>query len=109
MFIPWTDCLAGANNDIPTIQCVFPLFHNVITAALLFGGLVALIFLIWGGVKLLRSQGDQKQVQGARQTITYALIGLILIFLSFFIVNIVGTITGLDDCLTKFTSFQDCK
>jgi hypothetical protein len=108
MFNEWGDCLAGPDGTIPTIQCIFPLFQNIITAALVFGGVVALVFLIWGGLKLLRSQGDQKQVQGARQTITYAIIGLILIFLSFFIVNTLATITGFD-CIKTFKTFQDCQ
>ena len=108
MFHDWEGCLAGPDNTIPTIQCVFPLFQNIVSAALLLGGVTALIFLIWGGFKLLRSQGDQKQVQGARQTITYALIGLILIFLSFFIINTIATLTGFE-CIKTLSSFQDCK
>jgi len=118
MFNDWSsrNCLVdvstGKGSDvagqIPTIQCIFPLFQNIITAALVFGGIVALAFLIYGGTKLLRSQGDQKQVQGARQTITYAIVGLVLLFLSFFILNITAFVTGFD-CIKEFKSFQDCK
>ena len=105
MFNDWGECVV---NDIPTIQCIFPLFHNIINAALIFGGVVALVFLIWGGSKLLRSQGDQKQVQSARQTITYAIIGLVLVFLSFFIVNTLAYVTGFE-CIKTLSSFQDCQ
>jgi len=112
MFSDWSSsgCLVDVEGggQIPTLQCIFPLFQNIITAALIFGGVVALVFLIWGGVKLLRSQGDQKQVQGARQTITYALIGLILLFLSFLIINVIATVTGFE-CIKTFESFQGCQ
>lgn len=51
---------------------------------------IALFFMIWGGIQWIMSEGDKSKVQAARMRITYALIGLVLMFLSFFIVNLVG-------------------
>lgn len=52
--------------------------------------LLALFFLIFGGIKWLISQGDKKQVETAQKTITYAIIGLVIVLLSFFIINLIG-------------------
>ncbi len=94
------------NEGAPSLACIFPLFQNVINAALMFAGIIALFFIIWSGIQLIRSGGDQKQVQGARNTLTYAIIGLVLIFLSFFIINFISYLTGVD-CIQKF-GFDQC-
>lgn len=50
--------------------------------------IVALFYLIWGGFKWLTSGGDKGAVQQAREHIVAAIIGLVVIFLSYFILNI---------------------
>jgi hypothetical protein len=45
--------------------------------------------LILGGIKYLTSGGDSKKVTDAKNTVLYAIIGLVVCFLSFAIVNFV--------------------
>lgn len=64
-----------------------------VTLVLIF--VLALIFIIISGIKWITAGGDKTKVQSARGTLTYAIIGLVLALLSFFIVNFVGQlITG---------------
>ncbi len=68
-------------------------FGNVVGAfiTLLFviAVIVALVFLVWGGLKWILSGGDKSAVEGARNTIVAAVVGLIIVFLAYFILNIV--------------------
>ncbi len=57
--------------------------------------LIALAFLIWGGVKWIMSGGDKAKVETARSTIIAALIGLVVTFLSFFILSLLMGLFGL--------------
>ncbi len=50
---------------------------------------VALFFLIYGGFRWLVSSGDKTQVASAREHIVAAIIGLVIIFLSYFILNLI--------------------
>lgn len=50
--------------------------------------IVALFYLVWGGFKWLTSGGDKGAVTAAREHIVAAIIGLVIIFLSYFILNI---------------------
>ena len=100
----WGDCV---QNGIATLQCVPIVFQNVINASLMLAGATAVGFVIWSGVKMINSGGDPKQVQAARQTLTFAIVGLILILLAFFIVNVISVITGVS-CITSF-GFDNCK
>ena len=56
--------------------------------------IASLFFLIIGGIKWITSAGDKTKIESARKTILYAIMGLILTFLSFFIINLVGGLFG---------------
>jgi hypothetical protein len=51
--------------------------------------IVALLYLIYGGFRWLVSSGDKTQVASAREHIVAAVIGLVIIFLSYFILNLI--------------------
>lgn len=68
---------------------------NILNAIIAVLGIVAVIFVIVGGVQYMTSTGDAGKVQKAKNTILYALIGLAICALSFAIVNwTIGTISG---------------
>lgn len=64
------------------------IISSFVTFAFVIIALIALLFLVWGGVKWLMSQGDKNEVEGARNHIINAIIGLIVIFFSYLIVNV---------------------
>lgn len=51
---------------------------------------IALGFLIWGGVSWSMSEGDKTKLQTARHTVIYAIVGIVISFLSFMIINFIG-------------------
>ena len=51
---------------------------------------LALIFLILGGLRWAMSRGDPKAVEGARNQIMYAIVGLVVVFLALAVVTIIG-------------------
>lgn len=72
----------------------FTLISKIFDIALLVTVILALFFIVIGGFKWISSQGDPKQIEGARNTIMYAAIGLGVAFLSFFFVNVLGHFLG---------------
>jgi fucose 4-O-acetylase-like acetyltransferase len=67
-----------------------------------FAGLGLLVYLILGGFKLMTAAGDPKKVQEGQHMITNAFIGFTVIFLSFLIVNLIGTLLGVKQIITIF-------
>ena len=70
------------------IQTIFSLFLVVAVVYFMFN-------LIMAGIKFIGSSGDQKKVETAKNQITYAFIGLVIVFCLFAILKLIGTITGL--------------
>lgn len=57
-------------------------------------GAISIIMLIYGGFRYITSGGDSSKVGNAKNTIIYAIIGLIIVVLAQVIVNFVITQTG---------------
>ena len=66
-------------------------FKNVTNTILYIVGIIAVIMLIVGGIKYITSGGDSKKVTDAKNTVLYAIIGLVICLLAFAIVNFVVT------------------
>lgn len=56
--------------------------ENVITISLSISAILVLLFIIWGAIDLISSQGDKQQYEGARNKITYAIVGLAIVALA---------------------------
>lgn len=69
---------------------------NAVVALMVLASLVALAFLIYGGVKWILSEGDKTAVENARNTIVGAVIGLIVVFTSYLILSIILGLFGVD-------------
>jgi hypothetical protein len=57
--------------------------------------IIALFFLVFGGIRWMTSGGDKAKVESARNHIIAALIGLVIAFLAFFILNVVLSVFGI--------------
>ncbi len=62
----------------------------------IFAIIFALFVIIYSGWLWMTSVGDKQKIASAKQRMTYALVGLIVVFLSFFIINFVTGFFGID-------------
>lgn len=101
---------SGKSVQVTTLSCIFPLMANIISWLLQFSGIVAVVLIIYAGIRLISSGGDPKQIEGAKKILTYAIMGLVLIFLSFAILTFIADITGVA-CIdpNEIMSFTSCK
>lgn len=60
------------------------------------GALTLLVFLIWGGVDLLTSEGDQEKYKNARNKMTHALMGMGILAASFAIIKVIAIVFQVD-------------
>lgn len=82
---------------------------NAVVALMVLASLVALGFLIYGGVKWIMSEGDKTAVENARNTIVGAVIGLVVVFTSYLILSIILGIFGIslsDLAIPRITPLQ---
>lgn len=71
---------------------------EVVTTALQYiyviGGLVLLVMLVMGGITLMTAGGDQNKTKQGYGMMTNALIGFVIIFVSYFVMQILEVVLG---------------
>ena len=65
------------------------LIKNIVNTMLFLVGVLSVIMIIYGGIQYVISVGDSGKVAKAKNTIIYAIVGLIVAILSYAIVNFV--------------------
>lgn len=90
----------GANqartSDMPTV--IFGnsgIFTQIVSVMMFLVGILSVIMLVFGGLRYVISRGDSKAVESAKNTILYAIVGLIVAILAYAIVNfVIGSFVG---------------
>ena len=74
-----------------TQENVNPLIQTVIGTLIFAIGIISTIMIIVGGIRYVLSNGDAARVKSAKDTVLYAVVGLVLSLLAYAIVNFVVT------------------
>lgn len=86
----------GTGNGAIDVNNTNLTISNIISSLLpyIFGaaGFALLIYLIIGGFQMMLSRGDPKAMQAAQAKITNAAVGFVIVFLAYFIVQLIGQI-----------------
>jgi hypothetical protein len=79
-----------ANNlGLPKVAADDATWGNIIGGVFIFAGAWATLFIVIGAIRYAASAGDQGLITRAKDTILYAIIGLVVSILAFTIVQFV--------------------
>ena len=97
-----------AGIDFARLTAITPasLISGAISLVLLVVALVFFFMLVWGGLKWVMSEGEQKAVEGARNQITSALIGLAIVFAAWAILQLINIVFGINILNLTIPSIQ---
>ena len=62
---------------------------------LVFAALISFVFFVYGGIRWITSQGDKEKMTTAQNTITAALVGLIIVFAAWAIMKLLEAFFGI--------------
>ena len=72
------------------------LFTTIVNTFLIFTALFSFIYLIIGGFHYITSGGDKVGLQNAKDRVTYAIIGLIIVAATAAIFSVLGAVLGIN-------------
>lgn len=81
-----SNCNNDTGNTSPDIKTVI---RNMLQVFSWLAGVLSVLLIIFGGIKYATSGGSDEAVSSAKKTITYALVGLVIVALSQVIVRYV--------------------
>lgn len=81
---------SSAGTGLPNDTSLSGFIMKIINIALTIAGLIAVLFLIIGGFRYITSAGNEETAEQAKKIITNAIIGIVVIILSFVIVRVIS-------------------
>jgi hypothetical protein len=95
-------------NPVPgTAMSIFATF---ISSTL---GVITIVAIIWfvftfitGAIGIISSGGDKQSLESAKKKITYAIIGLVIVIIALFVMELIGFLIGIPNILDLQTLFN---
>lgn len=82
------------------------LISNIAGLLFLFAFLLTFLYLIMGGIQWITGGGDKAQMETARNKITNAIVGVIIVAAAYAVFVLIGRFFGLDINALKIPSFN---
>ncbi len=92
------DCLKLQNNTAVATEYtgVGSLINNILPNIYIAGGVVIFFMIVIGGFSIVSNAGNKDKVADGSKIITSAIIGLLVLFASYWIIQIIQVITGVN-------------
>ncbi|MBI2600525.1 hypothetical protein HYW42_01115 [Candidatus Daviesbacteria bacterium] len=71
------------------------IFGRIVSFSVALTFIALFVMLVWGGLKYITSGGEQKAVQAAHQTITWALLGVLFVIIAWLVLLTIASLTGI--------------
>jgi hypothetical protein len=70
------------------------LINNILPNVYIAGGLIIFIMIVMGGFTIISNAGNPDKIKDGSKTITSAIMGLLVLFASYWIIQIIQVVTG---------------
>ena len=90
------DCLKLQNNSSVASEYtgVGSIINNILPNIYIAGGLIIFFMILLGGFTIISNAGNPDKIKDGTKTITSAIMGLLVLFASYWIIQIIQSITG---------------
>lgn len=95
-FPKWYKYLGGVEESggcaprLESLPDIWKVGAAILEMLLRLGSLLAVIFIIWGAFSLITAQGEPERIKSGKETITNAIVGLLVTVLAATIVSVVA-------------------
>ena len=80
------------------------MFSSILNVVMLIAALLVFAYMIWGGIEWITSGGDKGKAESARNKLTAAIIGLVIVAASYAVVTLVVQFLGFSDFNNVFSN-----
>lgn len=89
-------------DELASTQGVAEIIGRILDAAFAIAGVATVVLLILGGYKIIMASGDPEKMKDGQDTLTNAVIGIILILVSGLVFQFIGKLLGVESLITWF-------
>lgn len=97
LYAATVDFTSATNDTLAGSETSFPEFiGRMLSAIMVIAALLLLIYLLWGGISWITAAGDSSKISAARDRMTQAVIGIIVLASSLAIFMLVQSFLGVE-------------
>lgn len=85
------------SEEFTTLEALFDFLKTVVQWILVFGLLVAVAAIIWGGIKYVTAGGNSEKAGEGAKIVGYSLLGVAIMVLAYALVNIIASVFGVNN------------
>ena len=82
------------NNAISQSPTIYDLISKILPNAYIIAGVILFIYMIAGGFMVISSAGNPESAKNGQKIVTNAIIGFVIIFTSYWLIQIISVVTG---------------
>lgn len=90
--LPGFPAVSGPENLKPEFVDLASFLSGLLNIAFFIAVFLTFYFLVWGGFQYILASGNKEELAKARSRIRWALIGLLIVFIAYFIARFAGEI-----------------
>lgn len=83
------------NNPISTVDSIYGLVNAILPNVYIIAGLILFLYALVGGFLLITASSSPDQAKNGQKIISNAIIGFIILFASYWLIEIISIITGI--------------
>lgn len=83
------------SNQADNLSTPGGIISRVLEFAFPIAGLILFAMIVWGGFEVLMGAADKKSLDAGKQRITAAIIGFVLLFVSYWIIRVIEIVLGI--------------
>ncbi len=89
----------ASENDVATFEGIECLVANVLSVAITMIGIAAFVMFLVGSFRYLTAGSNTKGVEGGKNALTFAILGIVVALASFLILRFIANFTGVQTIL----------
>lgn len=89
----------GSLVDVAENLDIMEVFIRFVAIAFIVAGILAVVFIFFGGISFILSGGNEEKIKQAISTIRYSVIGLIFAVGAIFVVGVLAKFLGVSDTI----------
>jgi len=89
----YCDNLNWDNLELRALMCIFNRIYNLVIYTV---GAIFIIWMIISGIRYLKAGADEDAVASARKSLTFAVLGFLIVIAAHAIIVVVGNLLGID-------------
>lgn len=89
----------GSLVDVAENLDIMEVFIRFVAIAFIAAGILAVVFIFFGGISFILSGGNEEKIKQAISTIRYSIIGLIACVLAIFVVGVLAKFLGVSETI----------